>query len=79
VVKIIARKFGEKVMALLLHWPGQNIVITEDVVEAAADNWNSSKQVMTLLLRQSSNVGVGSGRASRRRIVLRAFPLDGIP
>jgi hypothetical protein len=61
-VSIIAGKFAEKAMSLLLDRRGGQITITEKVVEAAAGNCKNSKEVMALLLdRQGDQVSMTGG------------------
>ena len=43
---------GKKVMTLLLEQRGADVMITEEVVKAAAGNFWNGKEVMTLLLEQ---------------------------
>ena len=70
VVAEIVRCFDQEVVALLLNQRGEDVTITEAVVKAAAENWNSGKEVMTLLLDRreeevieaSSRIGKDLGR-----------------
>jgi hypothetical protein len=41
---------GKEVIALLLDQRGDQITITEEVVKAAAGNWENGKEVIALLL-----------------------------
>ncbi len=41
---------NSQVMGLLLDQYGDQVTVTEDVVEAAAENWKTGKEVMELLL-----------------------------
>jgi len=56
---LIAGRFDEKVMALLLKRQGADVQITEEVVKAAAGNGVIGKEVMTILLNlRGANVQI---------------------
>jgi hypothetical protein len=48
----MARYFGQEAMALFLNRWGDEVNVTEEVVEAAAGNMDHGKEVMIVLLRQ---------------------------
>jgi hypothetical protein len=56
VVAVIAERFDQDVVTLLLDRRGEDVRITEAVVKAAAENSFSGKEVMTVLLNQESRV-----------------------
>ena len=49
-VSIIAERFDQQAMSLLLHQRGDQITISEEILKAVARNYGYSKEVMALLL-----------------------------
>ena len=61
-IKIIAEHFDQGVMTLLLDQQGADVQITDKVVEAAAGNGRSGKDIITLLLdRRGADVQITEG------------------
>nr|CDL70800.1 pseudo vic [Cryphonectria parasitica] len=54
-VELLAASFDEHAMEKLLIHYGDEVKITAEVVQAAAGNWRSSREVMALLLDQRSD------------------------
>jgi hypothetical protein len=58
----IVRRMDETVVAILLEQRGADVQITEEVVEAAAGNWKSGRNVTTLLLNyQETDLQITKG------------------
>jgi ferritin-like protein len=78
-VATVARLLDERAIAILLDQRGDEIEITEQVVEAAATNEESGKEIMTLLLdRQGDDIkitqrlleAIGTNRKSCKKIMI---------